>query len=276
MNQWKQMRSQENRPDAPSGVPSRNPVNYFSLIEILIVISIIAILVSILLPALGLARVTAQRISCSNSLKQYALSIENYRNDNLGYYMWASDKLGDPNSTVGKWSSLLNKCGYTGYRIANMSNQELWIQQLKCPVWNPEPSYSYNIQSGDQSYNINAVRWPYGGGLGGKTWNLTGLKGTEVKRPSNLVALAERERLSALTPHNYFSSYKGFSIASIPSAAPDHGTGIRLDAHKDNSNYLFSDGHVSVITCKKVRFLLFQLEPEKASGYSNRSIFNRE
>jgi len=50
----------------------------FTLIEILVVVSVIGVLLALLLPAIGAARETARRMDCSNRMKQISLGISNY------------------------------------------------------------------------------------------------------------------------------------------------------------------------------------------------------
>ncbi|QDU71023.1 type II secretion system protein [Mucisphaera calidilacus] len=60
---------------------TQHPATGFTLIELLVVISIIALLIGILLPALGAAREVARNVQCASNLRQQLIAIVTYAND---------------------------------------------------------------------------------------------------------------------------------------------------------------------------------------------------
>ena len=58
----------------------------FSLIELLVVISVIALLIGLILPALSRARSTAKQTVCQSRLRQWGLAFETYAVENDGFY----------------------------------------------------------------------------------------------------------------------------------------------------------------------------------------------
>ena len=112
------------------------PTKAFTLIELLVVIAIIAILASLLLPALAQAKKSAQRIRCTNNLRQIGLAFKVWEGDHGGKYPTAVSSA--------KWGAM--ECIYSqgggsataGYNVANvfcvMSNELNTPKVCYCPA----------------------------------------------------------------------------------------------------------------------------------------------
>ena len=104
--------------------------SFFTLIELLVVIAIIAILASMLLPALNRARESARAITCVNQMKQLSISFNAYASDNQGY----SVPVGGISEDCYVWSDVLWKKGYLSDKSTATKNYNAMAdKELRCP-----------------------------------------------------------------------------------------------------------------------------------------------
>lgn len=149
----------------------------FTLVELLVVISIIGMLVSMLLPAVQAAREAGRRATCMNNQKQYGTAMHNHQSAKSrlpGFYGWVGkDKTVGAKSPYywGSWMVSLFPYMERADLWVEWSNGRGWangrvyIQAAHCPS-SPsvdsagETSFSYQVNSGRWgicSYNDGTV-----------------------------------------------------------------------------------------------------------------------
>ena len=109
-------------------------INCFTMAELLAVIAIIAILTSLLFPALKEVKEKGKQIACVNNMKQVGLCVNMYSQDFNNYIPAAYD-------TSKKWGEVLSVCGY-------FINKDI----LVCPSWSPNKFVLFDYAYGYRCY----------------------------------------------------------------------------------------------------------------------------
>ena len=217
----------------------------FTLIELLVVISIIALLVGILLPALGAARKSAQRLKCLSQIRQLETAHYAYITNNDGWLINAGLPHGTvaPNDEIAWVNSLKEYYSEKLVLRSPVDDSEYW--DTPSPFVPGNSTYrltSYGINSFLADVNQNGKN-PYGG----EAYNKLDRVRSPTQSVHMLIMAFEGEYATADHPHPELWDAFGTGgdiVAKIANQQVQiNAHGGPADSFDAKSNYGYLDGH---------------------------------
>jgi len=216
-----------------TGTTDRTLGRGFTLIELLVVIAVIALLVGILLPALGTARETGRTTKCASNLRQLGVAALSYSNAQKGYL------------SSGSWDNERTE-GYgpidtTGW-VADFVNGEYALPgKLMCPSSPAQATQSLSqgrLSSGDayRPFDNQEVNQLIDAGYNTNYCQNWQMAHTDVLDPRN-IAVNVKDRAFLKGPLNE----KSIGITSTPSKVLLMGDGT-YETTVDEANFVYYKG----------------------------------
>jgi len=223
--------------DTSSYLRKQLVIKDFTLIELLIVISIMAILTSLLLPSLKKARDTSKNIICGGNLKQIGIAEANYMSDS-NYMIPTLYKVDSQEF----WYANTAYKEYLSIRPSLSGSARKWPNSRMCP-FAPRLTLNPAVSDSDPTTSYGRVIKA----SESSNWVLRGYFKT-VRNPSRKYLVGDWgswHMYSGRTLLTYWNQYS-YAEGTTVSAYVDGGGGgyVRL-THFKKANFLFFDMHVN-------------------------------